>query len=153
MTKERSGTTPSPRTRSQRSLTVPSLDSWFRLPRGGPAGVGMQDISWRCLEKSSAVAVRQMGARAMVAIPQRRCSCTDTRSCVNLRRRGEPAGPQVWQKPQIRPQGFHPFPAFLNLFHSNPLAHLGCCRAKHYAVFVLSPSRCSYTRITNYSLC
>lgn len=45
------------------------------------------------------------------------------------------------------------FSAFLNLFHSNPLAHLGCCRAKHYAVFVLSPSRCSYTRITNYSLC
>lgn len=97
MTKERSGTTPSLRTRSQRSLTGPSFDSWLRLerlPRGGPAGVGMQDISWRCLQRPLA----ETGARGTVHIPQRRSICTDKCSGVNHRRRVEPAGLQVWQK-------------------------------------------------------
>lgn len=133
MTRERSGTTPSPRTRSQRSLTVPPRDSWSRLERllrGGPAGVGMEGSSWRCPGKTSAEAeAREMGARGMARIPQRRSCCTDRCLCVNLRRRAESAEPQVWQKTL----GIHPFSLSV--------------------LFVWSLNPCSYTLATNYSLC
>lgn len=147
MMKGRSGTTPSPRTRSRRSPTGPLFDCWLRLerpPTGGPAGAGMRDIFWRCREKSPATAAaRQMGARGTVHIPPRCPSCTGTCSGANLRRRAEPAGLQVWQKPQIRSDRFHPPPS----------AQLSCYRGKHYTVFVLSPWRCSDTLINNYSVC
>lgn len=112
--KERSGTTQSLRMMNL-SRIDPPFGCWFPLEqssRGGPVGEGMRVTvagAWgaaaapgrrRSGKASVAAAVREMGVRGMLYIPQRHYICTDRCLRANLRRRGvlPPAEPQVRQK-------------------------------------------------------
>lgn len=143
MTKERSGTTRSQRTRNQKSLTAPPFDFWFLLKQnsgGGQAGEGMRVLVagtlgdavapwWSCLGKVL-LWVQETGVWGMLYIPQRHYICTDRCLRANLRRRGGFPAAELQVRQKKKRQILQNFQLVLSSFISRSLTFLRGIDAK-----------------------